>query len=209
MPGGIPRRSGSHRTAPRQDAELPCAIRLPLAAVVSRAVRSSNAVGPVERSHTMAHFEVTDIEAQVADLRSRGRRRSSEYTRRVRSSPPGATYRPGRPRPVAAPGAATRLATSLGLRQGPAPFSPELPSWRGRSPWRRGRRVRQAASATQQVPDLDPGRLVDEIAVLVELVAGQWHQELRQRQHQAVGEGEAVTELRLGAGRPPARGWRP
>ncbi len=28
--------------------------------------------GPVERSHTMAHFEVADIEAEVADLRSRG-----------------------------------------------------------------------------------------------------------------------------------------
>ena len=28
--------------------------------------------GPVERGHTMAHFEVADIEAEVADLRSRG-----------------------------------------------------------------------------------------------------------------------------------------
>lgn len=27
---------------------------------------------PVERGHTMAHFEVSDIEATVADLRSRG-----------------------------------------------------------------------------------------------------------------------------------------
>jgi catechol 2,3-dioxygenase-like lactoylglutathione lyase family enzyme len=28
--------------------------------------------GPVERGHTMAHFEVADIEAEVADLRGRG-----------------------------------------------------------------------------------------------------------------------------------------
>jgi catechol 2,3-dioxygenase-like lactoylglutathione lyase family enzyme len=28
--------------------------------------------GPVEREHTVAHFEVKDIEATVADLRSRG-----------------------------------------------------------------------------------------------------------------------------------------
>jgi catechol 2,3-dioxygenase-like lactoylglutathione lyase family enzyme len=28
--------------------------------------------GPVERGHTMAHFEVADIEAEVAELRSRG-----------------------------------------------------------------------------------------------------------------------------------------
>jgi len=28
--------------------------------------------GPVERGHTVAHFEVSDIEAVVADLRSRG-----------------------------------------------------------------------------------------------------------------------------------------
>lgn len=28
--------------------------------------------GPVERGHTMAHFEVADIEGAVADLRSRG-----------------------------------------------------------------------------------------------------------------------------------------
>jgi catechol 2,3-dioxygenase-like lactoylglutathione lyase family enzyme len=28
--------------------------------------------GPVERGHTVAHFEVPDVEAAVADLRSRG-----------------------------------------------------------------------------------------------------------------------------------------
>src|SRR6266567_4773154 len=28
--------------------------------------------GPIERGHTVAHFEVSDIEAAVADLRSRG-----------------------------------------------------------------------------------------------------------------------------------------
>jgi catechol 2,3-dioxygenase-like lactoylglutathione lyase family enzyme len=28
--------------------------------------------GPVERGHTVAHFEVTDIKATIADLRSRG-----------------------------------------------------------------------------------------------------------------------------------------
>lgn len=50
---------------------------------------------PVERGHTMAHFEVTDIEATVADLKSRGVRFEEYDSGPIATTNSIANYAPG------------------------------------------------------------------------------------------------------------------
>ena len=72
--------------------------------------------GPVERGHTMAHFEVSDIEAMVADLRSRGAV-FEEYTEGPLVTTGGiAQIGPARGAWLRDPDG-----NLLGLRQGPVP----------------------------------------------------------------------------------------